>query len=228
METQIPARRVRSYVRREGRITHAQQRAIDNLWGEFVLNRQDGTFVPEVVYGRKAPLVLEIGFGMGETTAKIAQENPETNYLGIEVHRPGVGALMTKLNNLGLENVRIYADDAVAVLKEAVPDEIFDGAHIFFPDPWPKKRHHKRRLVQPEFLKLLQRKLKPGAYVHLATDWLPYAEQIIETFGTVDGYENEAETSHFAARSKARPTTKFENRGLKKGHPIIDLIFIKV
>ena len=180
----------------------------------------------EAVFGRKAPKVLEIGFGMGETTAKIALENPEIDYLGIEVHSPGVGALLKRIEEHALTNIRIVQHDAVDVVGTMVPPGCLAGIHVFFPDPWPKKRHHKRRLIQPAFAELLASRLAPGGFLHAATDWQEYAEHILATLSAVASLENPH--GGFAARPEARPETKFELRGHRLGHGSWDIIFRKL
>ncbi len=177
------------------------------------------------LFGRTAETVLEIGFGMGETTAAIAAAHPEVNYLGIEVHTPGVGSLLKLIEQLGLRNLRVIQHDAVEVLHGMIAPASLDGAHVFFPDPWPKKRHHKRRLVQTDFVALLASRLKPGARLHLATDWQEYAEQMLAVLSAEAGLENTAEG--FAPRPDYRPQTKFETRGLKLGHGVRDIVFRK-
>lgn len=177
------------------------------------------------VFGRKAPVVLEIGFGMGETTAKIASEHPENDYLGVEVHSPGVGALLKRIDELSLTNVRVIQHDAVEVVTRMVPPGSLAGIHVFFPDPWPKKRHHKRRLLQPGFAALLADRLAPGGTLHVATDWQDYAEQILGILGAIETLDNRA--PGFADRPATRPETKFEQRGRRLGHGTWDVIFRK-
>ena len=179
----------------------------------------------EAVFGRKAPKILEIGFGMGETTARIAMENPENDYLGVEVHTPGVGALLKRIDERALTNIRVIQHDAVEVVRTMVAPESLAGIHVFFPDPWPKKRHHKRRLLQAPFAELLATRLAPGGYLHAATDWQEYAEHILATLSSVSSLEN----THggFAERPAARPETKFETRGRRLGHDAWDIIFRK-
>ena len=171
-------------------------------------------------------MILEIGFGMGETTAEIAQQNPQWNILGLEVYRPGVGALLSKIEQRGLTNIRVIEHDAVEVLAHMVPDDYLDGVHIYFPDPWPKKRHHKRRLIQSPFLSQLVQKLKPGGYLHMATDWPDYAAQMLEVCSQEISLENRAKEG-FSPRPDWRPLTKFEARGIRLGNPVADLIFQK-
>ena len=177
------------------------------------------------VFGRTAPTILEIGFGMGRTTADIAQAHPQNNYLGVEVHTPGVGSLLKEIETRGLSNVRIIQHDAVEVLTHMLADGALAGAHIYFPDPWPKKRHHKRRLIQPELVALLAQKLMPGGYLHCATDWEEYAQQMLEVLGAEAQLKNTA--PGFAPRPQWRPVTKFEQRGLNLGHGVWDLLFEK-
>jgi tRNA (guanine-N7-)-methyltransferase len=181
------------------------------------------TIEPETLFGRSAPTVLEIGFGMGETTAAIAAAHPEINYLAVEVHTPGVGSLLKQIEAKGLANLRLVQHDAVEVLRDMIAPGSLDGAHIFFPDPWPKKRHHKRRLVQTDFVALLASRLKPGGYVHLATDWEEYAEQMLAVLAAEPQLENTA--AGYATRPDYRPQTKFETRGLKLGHGVRDIVF---
>jgi tRNA (guanine-N7-)-methyltransferase len=175
------------------------------------------------LFGRSAATVLEIGSGMGETTAAIAAAHPETDYLAVEVHTPGVGSLLKLIAEQGLANLRVIQHDAVEVLREMIPPESLDGIHIFFPDPWPKKRHHKRRLVQPDFVALLAERLRPGGHLHLATDWEEYAGQMLAVLSAEPRLENTADG--FAPRPDYRPQTKFETRGLKLGHGVRDIVF---
>jgi tRNA (guanine-N7-)-methyltransferase len=212
-------RPIRSYVLRQGRTTPAQQRALETLLPRFGISFSDSPLSPEEVFGRKAPLVLEVGSGMGETTAEIAAAHPEADFIAVEVHGPGVGSLLNRIEAGGLRNLRVIRHDAMQVLEHMVPDGGLAALHLFFPDPWPKKRHHKRRIVQPAFAALAARKLGAGGIVHAATDWPDYADQIAATFGDSALFER-AERG-FAAR----PTTKFEARGRRLGHPIRDLYF---
>ena len=208
-------REIRSYVLRQGRTTPAQKRALDELLPKYGLPFSGKRIVSE----RQAPLVLEIGSGMGETTAEIAKAHPEVDFVAVEVHGPGVGSLLNRIHGENIQNLRVVRHDAVEVLRDMFADGSLAAIHLFFPDPWPKKRHHKRRLVQPEFVALLEKKLAPGGTVHLATDWPDYAEQIESVFS--DG-------SLFTREEKglfARPRTKFEARGRRLGHPIRDLYF---
>ena len=214
---------MRSYVLRQGRMSEAQKHAYDEglkLWGI--------TYAPAVLdlsqaFARQAAVILEIGFGMGRTTADIAEAHPENDYLGVEVHTPGVGSLLKEIRLRGLSNVRIIQHDAVEVLTHMIPDNSLAGVHIFFPDPWPKKRHHKRRLIQPELVALLAKKLIPGGYLHCAPDWEDYAMQMLEVLSNEPMLKNSVQG--FAPRPEWRPITKFEQRGLKLGHGVWDLLF---
>lgn len=216
-------RPIRSFVLRQGRVSSAQRRAHDTLLPVFGIPYAPQTLDLDLVFGRNAPKVLEIGFGMGETTAVIAAQNPAKDYLGIEVHTPGVGSLLKRIAELNLANVRIVQHDAVDVLRSMIAPASFDAVHIYFPDPWPKKRHHKRRLIQPPLLSLLCDRMKPGAYLHVATDWQEYAEQVLAVMAAEPLLVNTA--PDYAPRPDYRPQTKFESRGLKLGHGVWDIIF---
>lgn len=218
-----PRHSVRSYVLRQGRLTAAQQRACTELLPQFGIAYRDAPLDLEQTFGRAAPRILEIGFGMGETTAEIAARHPENDYLGIEVHTPGVGSLLRRLADAGLANVRVIRHDAVEVMRAMIPPASLDGVHIYFPDPWPKKRHHKRRLIQPPFIALLTSRLKVGAYLHVATDWEDYAQQILEVLSAEPTLANSA--PGFAPRPEWRPRTKFEARGVRLGHRVWDILF---
>ncbi|MBC7802695.1 MAG: tRNA (guanosine(46)-N7)-methyltransferase TrmB [Candidatus Parcubacteria bacterium] len=213
-------RGIRSFVLRQGRTTPSQQRALEELMPRFGISFSDSPLDAVAAFGRKAPLVLEIGSGMGETTAEIARADPGIDYLAIEVHGPGVGSLLKKIDELGLKNLRVLRHDAVEALEKMIADGMLAGLHLFFPDPWPKKRHHKRRLVQPPFVALVARKLAPGGYFHAATDWSEYAEQIESVLAAEPMLEK-------AGQAKNRPLTKFERRGLNLGHPVRDLLFLR-
>jgi tRNA (guanine-N7-)-methyltransferase len=217
---------IRSYVLRQGRFSRAQQRAYETLLPRFGVKYAPGFLDLPAIFGRDAPMIVEIGSGMGETTAAIAAANPERDYLAIEVHSPGVGSLLKQMEEQGLANIRVVQHDAAEVLRDMVPRESVHGIHIFFPDPWPKKRHHKRRLLQPAFAALAAGRLKPGGYLHVATDWQDYAEQALDVLGAVPGLVNTAE--RFAPRPASRPLTKFERRGRDLGHGVWDLLFEKV
>lgn len=221
----MPHPPIRSYVLRQGRFSRGQQRAYETL-----LPRAGIAFRREALdfaqaFGRVAPVVAEIGFGMGETTARIAAENPGSDYLAIEVHTPGVGSLLKQMEAAGITNVRIVQHDAVEVLRDMVPAASLAAIHVFFPDPWPKKRHHKRRLLQGEFAALAASRLVQGGLLHVATDWQDYAEQVLAVLNATQGLRNTADG--FAPRPSWRPETKFERRGLDLGHGVWDLLFTR-
>ena len=223
----VSHRPIRSFVLRQGRLSNAQARALEQLmprWGlAFAASAQGVPF--DQVFGRTAPTILEIGFGMGETTFVIAQQMPEKNFLAIDVHTPGIGNLLKIIDESAVTNIRVMNHDAVEVLREMIANESLDGAHIFFADPWPKARHHKRRLIQPDFVRLLASRLKSGARIHLATDWKDYAQHMLQVLSTEPQLCNTA--ADYAARPDYRPLTKFERRGLKLGHGVWDLVFEK-
>jgi tRNA (guanine-N7-)-methyltransferase len=219
-----PRRRaIRSYVVRAGRMGTGQQRALAELAPRWVLPFAPAPTDFGAAFGRSAPLVVEIGFGMGDATAQIAQGRPGDDFLGIEVHPPGVGALLQRIEERGLPNLRIVQHDAVEVLEQMVAPGTLAGVHVFFPDPWHKKRHNKRRLIQPPFVALLASRLAPGGYLHCATDWQPYAEQMLEVLSAEPALRNRFDG--YAPRPDYRPLTKFENRGLQLGHGVWDLVF---
>jgi tRNA (guanine-N7-)-methyltransferase len=219
------ARPLRSYVLRQGRLSPAQRRAHETLLPRYGIAYRAEPLDLRAVFGRAAPKILEIGFGMGETTARLAQMHPECDYLGIEVHTPGIGSLLRRVDELKLTNVRIVPHDAAEVVRDMITDAALNGVHIFFPDPWPKKRHHKRRLLQAPFVRLLATRLAPGAYLHIATDWQDYAESILEVLKSEPLLENT--TADFAPGPGSRPLTKFEARGRKLGHAVWDLVFLR-
>jgi tRNA (guanine-N7-)-methyltransferase len=215
---------VRSFVLRQGRMSPAQQRALETL-----LPRHGIPFAPALldfaaVFGRAAPVILEIGFGMGETTAAIAAANPQHDFVGLEVHGPGVGALLNRVEGAGLTNLRVIQHDAVEVVAQMIPRASLRGIHVYFPDPWPKKRHHKRRLLQPSFVHELAQRLAPGGYAHAATDWEEYGQEILATFAAEPLLANTT-SAGYAVRPAWRPETKFEARGLKLGHGVRDILF---
>jgi tRNA (guanine-N7-)-methyltransferase len=216
---------IRSYVLRQGRFSPAQQRAYSELMPQLGVPYAPAPLDFPAVFGRIAPVVVEVGSGMGETTARIAAENPDTDYLAIEVHAPGVGSLLRHVAEEGLTNVRIVQHDAVEVLRDMIPEGSLAAIHVFFPDPWPKKRHHKRRLVQPGFAALAASRLARGGRLHVATDWQEYAEQVLAVLSGVPGLRNTAEA--FAPRPPWRPETKFERRGRTLGHGVWDVLFEK-
>jgi tRNA (guanine-N7-)-methyltransferase len=242
--TDTPHRPIRSFVRREGRLTRGQQRAIDDLWTQFGVDsagpdtleaeriaRSEPMLELDALFGREPvssrQTVLEIGFGNGASLAEMAAAHPENDYLGIEVHRPGVGNLIRLLAERDLHNVRVICDDAVQILKHRLPDACLDRVQLFFPDPWHKKRHHKRRILSPEFASLIAQKLKPGGVFHLATDWQDYAEQMMEVLSAAPDFQNLAATGEYSPRPEWRPLTKFEQRGQRLGHGVWDLLFAR-
>jgi tRNA (guanine-N7-)-methyltransferase len=217
---------IRSFVRRQGHLTQGQQTALDNHWDSYCLDPQKSVNFVEV-FGRTAPLIVEIGFGNGDSLAKMAAANPHIDYLGIEVHRPGVGHLLLLLHEQGLTNVRIYCHDAMDIMEHKIVDSSLAAVHLFFPDPWPKARHHKRRIVRPVFMGLIARKLAMGGYFHAATDWENYAESMLEVLSANQQLHNTSPTQTYCERPDYRPLTKFEQRGLRLGHGVWDLIFQK-
>ena len=216
-------RPVRSFVLRQGRMSPAQQRALDALMPRFGLAYDAAPIDFANVFGREAPVVLEIGCGMGETTASIAAAHPEQDFVAIEVHAPGVGSLLNRIESLRLANLRIVRHDAVDVVEHMIPPDSLAGIHVYFPDPWPKKRHHKRRLLKPPFVHALAQRLARGGYLHAATDWEDYANEMLATFSAEPLLVNTAQA--FAPRPPWRPQTKFEARGLRLGHAVFDLLF---
>lgn len=220
-------RPIRSFVRREGRMTDGQKRALESLQERYGVPADGRPLDPADIFGREAPLILEIGFGNGESLVAMAAQHPDRNYLGIEVHRPGVGHLLNRAQELGLENLRVICHDANEVLQQQVPDASLAGMQLYFPDPWPKKRHHKRRIVQPSWVTLVHRKLAPGGYLHMATDWEEYALHMREVMEAESGFTNTAGVGRYLEGRGERPETKFERRGLKRGHAVWDLIYTK-
>ncbi|MDI1232584.1 MAG: tRNA (guanosine(46)-N7)-methyltransferase TrmB [Methylobacter sp.] len=223
---QNPSHRIRSFTRRQGRITQGQQLALDSHWDTYCLDA-DVDYDFSQVFGRVAPLIIEIGFGSGDSLAKMAAANPDKDYIGIEVHKPGVGHLMLLLDQQSLTNVRIYCHDAMDIIEHKIADNSLAGVHLFFPDPWPKKKHHKRRIVRPSFVELLARKLQPDGYFHTATDWQNYAEHMLTVLSAGTGISNASATGDYCERPEYRPLTKFEQRGIRLGHGVWDLIFRK-
>ena len=222
-----PLRRIRSFVRREGRITAGQQRALQEYWPRYGLEA-DAPLDLTRVFGRDAPRTLEIGFGNGDSLATMAAQQPQHDFIGIEVHRPGVGHLLQLIEEQGLGNVRVMREDAVQVLKHCFADDSLDRVLLFFPDPWHKKRHHKRRIVQPDFIELLAGKIRHGGRLHMATDWEGYAEHMVEVMSGSTAFRNCAETGAFVVRPEYRPVTKFEQRGQRLGHGVWDLVYERV
>jgi len=221
-------RRIRSFVRRTGRLTAGQQLGYDRQWDKLGFALADGEFDIPKAFGREAYTVLEIGFGMGQSFIEMAKTDPEKNYIGIEVHTPGVGSALRMADEESVTNVRISEDDAIEVLKHQIADESFDCLQLFFPDPWHKKRHNKRRIVNEEFIQKIRSKMKPGGIIHMATDWEPYAVHMMEVLSAAEGYKNQAGEGQYTARPDHRPLTKFEKRGEKLGHGVWDLFFEKV
>ncbi len=220
-----PLRPLRSFVLRQGRVSGAQQRAYATLLPTYGVPYRAAPLDLDTLFGRSAPKILEIGFGMGEATALLAQRHPENDYLGIEVHTPGVGSLLKRAGELGLGNLRLVQHDALEVLQHMIGPQTLTGCHIFFPDPWPKTRHHKRRLIQPTFAALLASRLRPAGYLHVATDWQHYADQMLTVLSAEPALVNAA--AAFSPRPTSRPQTKFESRGLALGHQVWDLVFTK-
>ena len=217
-------RPLRSFVIRAGRQTASQKEALEKYWSHYVIDDTTRMLDTEVLFGRQAPLVLEIGFGMGDSLAEMAAASPDKDFIGIEVHRPGVGKLLGHIERLGLTNLRIYCHDAVEILARCIADHSLDTVQIFFPDPWHKKKHNKRRLVQPAFIADLSTKLVPGGTIHLATDWQPYAEHMMDVMSAAPALTNTAGAGAYA-RDTGRPETKFERRGHRLGHGVWDLVF---
>ncbi len=228
IEPEIPHKRtIRSFVRREGRMTVGQKKAYESLWPQFGLDPEQKLATIHTPFGQTAPVVLEIGFGMGDSLAQQAIAQPQHHYIGVEVHRPGVGHLLSLIATHELNNIRIYCADAVEVLKHCIPDNSLDAVQIFFPDPWPKKRHHKRRLVQIPMVNLIISKLKSGGTLHLATDWENYAEHMLDTLNACPQLLNTSTSGPYVERPASRPLTKFESRGKRLGHGVWDLVFCK-
>jgi tRNA (guanine-N7-)-methyltransferase len=217
--------RIRSFVTRAGRLSTAQARALEELGPKFMVEYKKAPLDFEQAFGRKAPVILEIGFGMGDTTAHIARAMPDKDFVGVEVHTPGVGSLLKQIGEQDIANLRLIQHDAVEVLNNMIVDGSLAGVHVFFPDPWHKARHNKRRLIQGPFVRHLAQKLAPGGYLHCATDWEDYAVQMLEVLGTEPLLRNSADG--YAEKPAYRPLTKFENRGLKLGHGVWDLVFLK-
>ena len=216
---------IRSFVHRRSHITLGQQEALDRLLPKWSIRYQASTLDVERAFGRAAPTILEIGFGMGETTEKIAASRPGDNFLGVEVFNAGVGAMLKRIEESGLQNIRIIQHDAVEVARDMILPDSLAGVHIYFPDPWPKTRHHKRRSIQPAFIKLLASRIAPGGYIHCATDWENYAQQMLAVLGAEPSLANTCDG--YAPRPDFRPQTKFETRGLRLGHGVWDLMFTR-
>ena len=220
-------RKIKSYVLRAGRVSNRQQQGLDIWLKNYQLLLADSVWDYNELFNRSADVIVEIGFGMGASLLTMAKENPHLDYIGIEVHQAGVGSLVADLHDNELTNVRIVAHDAVEVFHTQLADNSLAGVQIFFPDPWHKKRHHKRRLIQPEFIQLLAKKIKPGGFIHSATDWQEYAEHILEVLNNEASLLNKNDEGGYSPRPESRPLTKFEQRGERLGHGVWDLVFIK-
>lgn len=219
-------RHIRSFTLRQGRLTDGQQKALETLWPVYGLDA-DQPFNKQAIFGRDAPVILEVGFGDGESLAQMAADQPEKDFLGIEVHRPGVGHLLLKLKDRDLGNVRIYNADAIEVLSKNIAAASLAGVNVFFPDPWPKKRHHKRRIINPGFMGLVIGKLESGGFFHAATDWENYAQHMLSILEQCPELENKAGSNSYSMRPSHRPLTKFESRGHRLGHGVWDLVYIR-
>lgn len=227
--TSTPMRRIKSFVLRIGRLTKGQQIAMDTLWPTYGLHIKDGSINGGAIFGsEETPLVLEIGFGMGDSLVTMAKNEPEKGFIGIEVHTPGVGAMLIHMREQGVDNIRTYNEDAVEVLDRCIPDNSLERVQIYFPDPWHKRRHNKRRIVQIEFIQQLRKKLRLGGKIHLATDWEDYAKHMLKVMLSSEGFTNTAADNTYIPRPDYRPLTKFEQRGLRLGHGVWDLVFEKV
>lgn len=221
-------RRVRSFVLRAGRVTGGQKRALSELWPVFGLAECGDKLDLAALFGNSHPVIMEIGFGNGDATWQMAASHPEENFLAVEVHKPGVGHLLLKLEENGISNVRIACEDAVELLHKRIPAASLAGVRIYFPDPWPKKRHHKRRIVQAPFIGLLAEKMRIGGILHLATDWAPYAEHMLEVMHNCKGFENFSPVGGPVSKPAWRPATKYEQRGERLGHGVFDLVFRRI
>jgi tRNA (guanine-N7-)-methyltransferase len=214
-------------VRRQGRLTEGQSRALEQYWDDYGLTLADGRLDYAALFGNAYPVILEIGFGNGASLLQMAQHAPQKNFIGVEVHRPGVGKLINDAHQAGVNNVKVFCEDAIEVLAHNIADSSLDGVQLFFPDPWHKKKHNKRRIVQPEFAQTIRGKLKIGGYFHMATDWEPYAQQMLEVMSAAEGFTNQAGAGNYAPKPDYRPDTKFEKRGERLGHGVWDLVFIR-
>ena len=216
---------IRSYVIRGGRITEGQKKAFDRAWSRYGLSLFDGSLDQQSVFGRQAPLVVEVGFGMGDSLLEMVKAQPNCDFIGIEVHPPGVGRLINNAGKEDVGNLRVYMADAIDVLDDCIPDGTLERFQLYFPDPWHKKKHNKRRIVQPEFVQSVRRKLRIGGVFHMATDWEPYAEHMLEVMQVAEGFANQQADDSYAPRPQYRPLTKFEKRGERLGHGVWDLLF---
>jgi tRNA (guanine-N7-)-methyltransferase len=227
LQESVSQRKIRSFSRRQGRLTQGQQFALENYWHLYCLDSSQHYDFSKV-FGRTAPIIFEIGFGNGESLVKMALDNPDKNYIGVEVHRPGVGHFLMALEHQKITNVRVFCHDAIEVLEQCCSNKSLYGVHLFFPDPWPKRRHHKRRIVNLGFIDLIANKLDGDGYFHAATDWQPYAQVILENLSAAKAFTNLSETNNpYCSRPDYRPLTKFEQRGINLGHGVWDLIFSK-
>ncbi len=220
-------RKIRSFVRREGRMTPGQAQAYELMMPDFGFEYQKQQLDLQSLFGNRNPVVLEIGFGMGASLVEQAKRYPERNYIGIEVHRPGVGSLLVRMKELQVENIRVISHDAVEVLADMIPDDCLQLVQLFFPDPWHKKRHHKRRIVNPVFVDLVRQKLSAQGHFHMATDWQNYAEHMLDVMQRAEGWKNCSETNDYIPKPEDRPVTKFQKRGEGLGHGVWDLMFEK-
>ncbi len=220
-------RQIRSFVLRAGRLTEGQQRALDELLPKFSVSPGNDWLDLAGLFGNQKPVIVEIGFGNGDATWQMAGQSPQENFIGVEVHRPGVGHLLLQLEKHGINNVRVACEDGVGFLRRRIPPGSLEGLRLYFPDPWPKKRHHKRRIVQPSFVALLAEKLTPGGIAHFATDWQNYAEHMLEAMRENPAFENLSDTGDYCSRPAWRPLTKYEKRGERLGHAVYDLLFIR-
>ena len=222
-----PLRTIKSFVRRQGRLTPSQDKALADYWPRYGLTVGGGQISPAAVFGRESDVTLEIGFGNGDTLLELVQRDPSRDYIGVEVHQPGVGRLLNGAAQVDAGNLRVYSEDAVDVLRQCIPEASLAGVLLFFPDPWHKKKHNKRRIVQPAFAELVRSRLKPGGFFHMATDWEPYALHMMETMSAAAGFRNLAGEGGYVPRPETRPVTKFEKRGERLGHGVWDLIFVR-
>lgn len=218
-------RTIRSFVQRSGRMTPSQERGLQGLWPLYGLDLQMGMLDFTALFGNDKPVIMEIGFGMGDSLIAMAKAQPQQNYIGIEVHKPGVGRLLNNADNAKLANVKVFCDDAIEVMKQCIPDHSLAGVQLFFPDPWHKKKHHKRRIVQAGFVQDIAQKLTDKGVFHMATDWQPYAEHMLEVMEAAPNYVNIAGASQYSPQPDFRPVTKFQKRGEKKGHGVWDLMY---
>lgn len=226
MTNDRPLRTVRSFVRRQGRLTLGQQKALDHVWPVYGVEYSPQKLDLVELFGRQAETILEIGFGNGDSLLHMARRHPEKNYIGIEVHRPGVGHLLQNIEQTETRNIRVFCHDAIDVLKHQIPDHSLDRLQLFFPDPWHKTRHQKRRIVQPDFALLIAQKLKRGGAFHLATDWQNYAEHMLRVLNACHAFKNQSADNTYVSRPEERPLTKFEQRGHRLGHGVWDLLYV--